>query len=291
MKTTLPKIPKKRLDELNLIIDSIKDELWNKSIEIEKIILFWSYARWDFVEKDINQVWHHKEVYRSDFDIMIITKIDLWEEAGWLSLYITDKITKKRKTKTPITLIIEDLKHVNDMLQMWRYFYSDIKKEWILLLDNSWIELAEYVILTKEERLEMMKEDYDMWFPSANSFFIDYGNAFKREDYKKSAFELHQATEMYITAYLLVKTSYKERTHDLWHLYDDLIINDKRFENWFDFEKKWEFEKFNLLKDAYVRARYDKDYKITKEELEFLEKKVLILKDLIEKLCKEEMKK
>ena len=291
MKTTLPKIPKKRLDELNLIIDSIKDELWNKSIEIEKIILFWSYARWDFVEKDINQVWHHKEVYRSDFDIMIITKIDLWEEAGWLSLYITDKITKKRKTKTPITLIIEDLKHVNDMLQMWRYFYSDIKKEWILLLDNSWIELAEYVILTKEERLEMMKEDYDMWFPSANSFFIDYGNAFKREDYKKSAFELHQATEMYITAYLLVKTSYKERTHDLWHLYDDLIINDKRFEGWFNFENKWEFEKFNLLKDAYVRARYDKDYKITKEELEFLEKKVLILRDLVEKLSKEEMEK
>ena len=291
MKTTLPKIPQKRLDELNLIIDSIRDELWNKKIEIEKIILFWSYARGGFVEKDVNQVWHHKEVYRSDFDIMIITKKDLWEEAGWLSLYITDKITKKRKTKTPITLIIEDLKHVNDMLQMWRYFYSDIKKEWILLLDNSWIELAEYRVLTKKERLEMMKEDYDLWFPSADSFFEWYKDFYNRNDLNWSAFLLHQVTEKYITAYLLVRTSYKERTHDLWHLYDDLIINDKRFENWFDFEKKWEFEKFNLLKDAYVRARYDKDYKITEEELEFLEKKVLILRDLVEELCKEEMGK
>ena len=288
MKTTLPKIPQKRLDELNLIIESIKDELWNKNIEIEKIILFWSYARWDFVEKDVNQVWHHKEVYRSDFDILIVTKKDLWDEANWLSVYITDKIYKKRKTKTPITLIIEDLKHVNDMLEMGRYFYSDIKKEWILLLDNSWIELSEYVVLTREERLEMMKEDFELWLPSWNEFFRTYELIYKESFFNKCAFNLHQATESYMTAYLLVKTSYKERTHDLWHLYSDLTLNDKRFENWFDFKKEWEFENFNLLRDAYVRARYDRDYKITKKELNFLEDKVLILRDLVEKLCKEE---
>jgi uncharacterized protein len=46
---------------------------------------------------------------------------------------------------------------------------------------------------------------------------------------------------------------------------------------------------FELLKRAYVDARYSKDYKITKEELKFLEEKVLKLKDLVEKLCKKEL--
>ena len=160
-----------------------------------------------------------------------------------------------------------------------------------MLLDNSGIELAEYRVLTKKERLEMVKEDYEIWFPQGNDFFETYEFNYSKNKLKLSAFHLHQATESYMTAYLLVKTSYKERTHDLWHLYSDLTLNDKRFENWFDFKNKWEFERFNLLREAYVRARYDREYKISNEELNFLEDKVLILKNLVEKLCKEEMNK
>ena len=43
------------------------------------------------------------------------------------------------------------------------------------------------------------------------------------------------------------------------------------------------------MRDAYVRARYDEDYRITRNELNFLEDKVLILRDLVEKLCKEKI--
>jgi uncharacterized protein len=45
------------------------------------------------------------------------------------------------------------------------------------------------------------------------------------------------------------------------------------------------------LRRAYVDARYSKDYKITKEELKFLEEKVLKLKGIVEKLCDVELKK
>jgi hypothetical protein len=38
-----------------------------------------------------------------------------------------------------------------------------------------------------------------------------------------------------------------------------------------------------------VDSRYSKDYKIKKEELEFLEDKILILKGLVEKNCKKEL--
>lgn len=104
-----------------------------------------------------------------------------------------------------------------------------------------------------------------------------------------SVFQLHQATERYITSYLLVKTWYRPKTHDIETLYKLMLKLDSKFENWFDLNNCDEKEKLELLRKAYVEARYDDSYKITKEELEFLEKKVLVLRDLVEKLCKEEM--
>ena len=44
-------------------------------------------------------------------------------------------------------------------------------------------------------------------------------------------------------------------------------------------------ERFKLLKKAYIDARYKKDYKITKKELEYLAKHVKILQRLTKKIC------
>ncbi|MDD5597824.1 MAG: hypothetical protein PHV82_07760 [Victivallaceae bacterium] len=48
------------------------------------------------------------------------------------------------------------------------------------------------------------------------------------------------------------------------------------------------------MKDAYIDARYKKDYSITKDELAYLAKRVEKLRDLVEKTCKariEDLKK
>lgn len=50
-----------------------------------------------------------------------------------------------------------------------------------------------------------------------------------------------------------------------------------------------EKECFNLLCRAYIEARYNKDYKITSEQLEYLIARVEILKDMTERLCKEKI--
>jgi len=48
-------------------------------------------------------------------------------------------------------------------------------------------------------------------------------------------------------------------------------------------------EKFKLLKKAYIDARYKKDYKITKKQLEYLAKCVRKLQRLAKKICKEKI--
>ena len=44
---------------------------------------------------------------------------------------------------------------------------------------------------------------------------------------------------------------------------------------------------FQLLKKAYIDARYEKSYKIEKEELEYLGGRVALLRDLTERICRE----
>ncbi len=99
--------------------------------------------------------------------------------------------------------------------------------------------------------------------------------------------ELHQATERYYAAIQLVFTGYKPKTHDLQVLSDQVYHLDRRFAEVFPRKSKQEDECFILLKKAYVDARYKDDYTISQEQLEYLSNRVLVLKELTEKICKE----
>lgn len=46
---------------------------------------------------------------------------------------------------------------------------------------------------------------------------------------------------------------------------------------------------FDLLDEAYIRARYDSGHKITKEQLEYLAERVKVLQGLTETVCKEKI--
>ena len=46
---------------------------------------------------------------------------------------------------------------------------------------------------------------------------------------------------------------------------------------------------FDLLRRAYVEARYDKNYRITAEELQYLAERVQLLRELTDKLCQQEI--
>jgi len=113
----------------------------------------------------------------------------------------------------------------------------------------------------------------------------DFNNAFERGSYKKAAFELHQAVERFFDAILLVFTNYRPRSHDLEKLghmvggYDPALLT--VFPQATEEQKK----SFDLLKRAYVEARYNPGYKITKEQLEYLAQGVAKLQDLAKKIC------
>ena len=104
---------------------------------------------------------------------------------------------------------------------------------------------------------------------------------------KEAAFLLHQATERYYHAAILVFTGYKQRTHDIELLG---VQAGEQHALMVDLLPKTEPDDkhlFDLLKKAYIDARYSMSYRITAEELAELQKRVLLLADRVRAACLE----
>lgn len=187
---------------------------------------------------------------------------------------------------TPSSFIYHSIKFLNKALSIGNYFFNDVIKEGIVLYNRGIFTLEEPRELTPAKAQQKAQEYYNLWFTSANEFFIDYSNAFKRESYNNATFLLHQATERYYTTILLVFTNYRPKEHDLSKLDKQAVICDNRFDV-FPKTTKEERNLFKLLKRAYVDARYKmEEYTITKAELEYLVEKVEKLQELTEEICK-----
>lgn len=277
----LKHLPKQKQDELCIITNELQTL---KGVEM--VILFGSFARGDWVEDSYNENGTTYE-YKSDFDILVVTnKSDIYAQYK-IKSKLMDAIGNK--VQTPISLIFHSIKYLNQALLKGSYFFVDIKKEGIILCDSQKFKLQEPKILTAQESQQKAQEHFDEWFISAKEFIKLYQLSIDNNLYHKAAFMLHQSAEHFYTTIQLVFADYRPKEHDLEKL--DLSVRncDTRF-HIFKRETKTEQHMFKLLRRAYVDARYRrKTYNITKEELEYLAKKVLELKGLTEEICKQKI--
>ncbi len=234
--------------------------------------------------------------YQSDLDIMLVMKKG--KHAGLAGLSIEDKIEKRLERKSLrspfelwVTLVLESIKTVNSQLEKGHYFFSDIKKEGILLYDSGEFQLAEAKNLPWGERREIARKDYEYWFTSGKEFFLECGYPLERGNYPFSAFLLHQATESFYNAILLVFSGYKPKLHDIRKLGSIAGNYDEELWQIFPHSSIEQRQCFRLLEQAYIEARYNKDYKITKEQLLYLIDRVKKLKTVTEKICLERINK
>ena len=100
-----------------------------------------------------------------------------------------------------------------------------------------------------------------------------------------AAFNLHQATERLYHCVLLVVTLYSPKSHKLNFLRSQAEQLDARLIATWPRSTKFEQRCFELLRRAYVDARYSPHYKITAEELAWLGERVTVLQGLVETIC------
>ena len=265
---------------MNKVVSIIR-ELCN---DVEMIILFGSYARGDWKEEtDLEP--ERKSGHTSDYDVLVVVK----EKSTASDTAIWHEIAKKCRNlnlSTHVRIIAHDIQYLNIQLAEGQYFFTDIKREGRLLYDAENLTLAGKRKLKPDEKQRIARDYYDHWFERANRFYRHFEVDLQEKDFKGASFQLHQTAEACYKTILLVCTGYNPNEHYLALLglmaaehHPDLALI-------FPKQTDTERESFQLLDYAYIGARYDPEYRIAQEQLEYLAERVRMLLELTENICK-----
>jgi uncharacterized protein len=300
MRTELDHLPPTKQRELERVVEIVFDEFgdalalarheWKKKARILKIVLYGSYARGGWVDEP-----HTAKGYQSDYDLLIIVNDKRIADrvAYWLKLEerLDRELAITGALRTPVNFIVHTLQEVNDGLAHGRYFFMDVAKDGIALYQCDDTELHTPKPKTPKQALGMAQEYFDEWMPAASGMLETARFSIEQGRLKDAAFLTHQATERLYHCVLLVCTFYTPHVHNLGFLRTQAERIDARLTYVWPRECKTDRARFEKLKDAYVKARYSKHYRITKEELEWLGQQVEELGRVVHEVCSERLEK
>lgn len=284
MKKTPSHLPRRKRDQLRLIAEKIVEKL----PDTQMIILYGSYARGDYVEYDYTVEFGIPSVYQSDYDILVVTH-GVSAAVADRKLENVDKwYTAQYPEDTPVQFITDDIRKVNKDIAAGRYFYTDIKKEGVLLYDSGNFKLERRRKLRFDEIKTQAEEYFAANYDKANSFYKHTLYAYTDEDYVMASFFLHQSCEYLLKAVRLTYTLYTKKHHDLLKLLSVVYkYAPEGFFKIFPRQTKEEIRLFELLKAAYIEARYNPKFVVTKEDIDVLTPKVEQLLALGKQLCEQ----
>ena len=279
MKTTIDHLPDDQQQKLQAITAVFTSP--DVAIPIDMLILFGSRARGDWVDDQ-------ETGYRSDYDLLVVVE----NERQVNDLTVWGELEQKVRAiigDTPLTMIVHDIKFINKEIRIGQYFWGDVANEGVMLFDRRRFSLAKPKALNAQERLALAERNFENWYDSATEFWRGCRYYASRNLLKHAAFLLHQATERYYHAVILVFTGYKQRTHDIELLG---VQAGEQHALMVDLLPKTDPDDkhlFDLLKKAYIDARYSMSYRITADELAELQKRVLLLADRVRAACLEKI--
>ena len=105
-----------------------------------------------------------------------------------------------------------------------------------------------------------------------------------------TSFMLHQATEYFIKTIPLVFALYGHKEHDLEFLIEKCKPYTLELAKVFPCDTDEEKRLFDLLRRAYLEARYNKkNFIVTKADIDALVPKIELLRNIVEKVCRERL--
>jgi len=257
---------------------------WRRGGQILKIILFGSYARVDWVDDPENG-------YLSDFDLLIVVnheKLTNIADYWWNS---EDEILRDPAIGRTVNLIVHDLQDVNDALRRGEYFWTDIVRDGIALYETPGHPFATPQPMTADAayaaalgHLAEKSADIEVWLVEAAQHLATAPST--RTSRKHAAFRLHQAVEAAYACFLLVHTLYFPRSHNIKFLRSLAeALNVELVAAW-PRESRFDRRRFELLKRAYVEARYSDQYDASAEDLDWLMARATHLRDRVAELSR-----
>jgi uncharacterized protein len=294
MKNSLDHLPEGKRRELAFVVEAIREgfgfAIARRTMprlrggRLLKVILFGSYARGDWVEDPVGR-------YFSDYDLLVVVDreelTDVPEFWARTEERLLEELASGTSLRTPVSLIYHSLDDVNEKLKLGRYFFIDILRDGILLFDEPGFPFAEPRPLSPDEALRETREYFEEWFESANRFLTNALDNANRGWSKEAAFLLHQATERFYHCLFLVRTLYSPKTHNLNQLRQLTEDVEPRLKEVWPRDTKFERRCYELLREAYVKARYSRHYRISEEQLAWLSGRVELLQAIVRELSEQ----
>lgn len=292
VRTEIDHLPQLQQDELARVVRTLMagfeestaraTQPWKREGKIYKIVLFGSYARDDWVDEP-------DKGYQSDFDLLVVVSHrDLTEIADYW--YVAeDRILRDPAVGRLVNIIVHSIDEVNRALKRGEYFWVDIARDGIALYELPQHELATPMPLTPADAYQMASDYFDDWLAKVDSALKLASFAQSEGDLKDAAFLLHQATERAYDCFLLVRTHYFPRSHNIKFLRSLAEDNEPRLIDAWPRSTKLDRRRFELLKRAYVEARYSANYEVSREDLDALSASVRRLRDLVETVSRERL--
>lgn len=295
MKSDLDHLPERQQQELELVRSILLTEFeaarasgaggtseWRRRGQVLKIILFGSYARNDWVDEPENG-------YLSDFDLLVIVSHEKLTDIADYWWTAEDRILRDPEIGRTVNIIVHDLGEVNAALGRGEYFWTDIVRDGVILHEVPGHPLAVPKPLTPTDALAMASRwigtkqgEIDLWLENGATMLTKPDELLRR---RNAAFQLHQAVEAAYACFLLVHTFYFPRSHNIKFLRSLAEDVDKRLVAAWPRETRLDRRRFELLKRAYVEARYSDQYDASPEDLEWLAGAAKTLRDIVADLC------
>ncbi len=289
MKTSINYLPEQKQDDLRRIVKCILEVL----PDCEMIILYGSYARNTYVDYDQRIEYGVRTCFMSDYDILVVTNTRFQSQ---IINHILDKAAnnyykgKDRYESATIQFINENIDDLNKAILKNRYFYTDIKREGVMLYNSGRYKLARRRKLNYKEIKEQAEEYYNEKFNRSSEFLLGAKFYYEQGLYNMASFNLHQVCENLYNSIILTFTLYSPKEHSLKKLSARAKTYSLESSKAFPRDTEEEKRLFDLLQDAYVQARYNKNFDVTKEDIEALIPKVELLRDVTKQCCEERIK-
>jgi len=291
VRTDLDHLPAKQQRELERVRTTLLTEFeaaiksggggtqsWRRDGRVLKIILFGSYARNDWVDDPDNG-------YLSDFDLLVIVSHEKLTDIADYWYVAEDKIQRDPAVGRTVNIIVHTMAEVNQALTRGEYFWTDILRDGVTLYELPGHPFAQPQPMTAAEARDTAQRHFTKWLESVDrSLETAKDQIGKGSDLgwrRDAAFSLHQAVERAYVCFLLVHTFYFPRSHNIKFLRSLAEDSDKRLTDAWPREGRVDRRRFELLKRAYVEARYSEEYEVDAEDLAAQLDSVICLRNLV----------
>ena len=297
MRTGTDHLPEKQQRELERVTALFLSEFdqaiaggtqpFRKSGKILKIILFGSYSRNDWVDEPLNG-------YQSDFDLLIIVSHEKLTDIADYWYVAEDKILRDPAIGRTVNIVVHTLQEVNDALATGQYFFTDIARDGIVLYELPNHPLSTSTPPTAKDACAQATAYFGeksgglgIWLETARDQMAKATDVGRYR--KHAAFNLHQAAETAYACFLLVRTLYVPRSHNIKFLRSLAEEMEPRLIEAWPRDSRVDRRRFELLRRAYVEARYSASYEISAEDLGAPTASVTRLRDIVEQVCTERL--